>query len=242
MGYLADKLKGAAVETGATYSEAIPLSAPDTVNLLGQLYHGPVVLITDAFCYSACDMFAAGFQDHGIGTVLGVDANTGAGGANVLGHEDLRQVWTNGPLEKLPAQAQMRVSLRRTLRVRDHAGQPLEDLGVVPDETHQMTRADLLEDNRDLLARAGEILAGQAVRVFDVDVTDQQGFTVTLELTTENVPSVDVYVDGRPQDSHETPNGTKQIEVKLRSASSVVRLEGFEGRDLVAARTVAFGN
>ena len=61
------------IETGAQYSAAIPLYGEDSdeaVNETGQLYHGPVVLITDALCYSATDTFAAGFQDHQIGTVL----------------------------------------------------------------------------------------------------------------------------------------------------------------------------
>ena len=87
-----------------------PLSEPALVNAVGQLYHGPVVLITDALCYSACDMFAGGFADHEIGRILGVDANTGAGGANVLDHDQLRSEWTNGPLRALPAGAGMRGS------------------------------------------------------------------------------------------------------------------------------------
>ncbi|MFF3930493.1 S41 family peptidase [Streptomyces hirsutus] len=45
-----------------------------------------MVLITNARCYSATDIFAAGFQDHRIGPVLGTDENTGAGGANVWTH------------------------------------------------------------------------------------------------------------------------------------------------------------
>jgi hypothetical protein len=72
------------VETGAQYSSAIPLYPPALVNDQGQQYHGPVVLVTDGLCYSATDTFAAGFQDHEIGPVLGVDDNTGAGGANVF--------------------------------------------------------------------------------------------------------------------------------------------------------------
>jgi C-terminal processing protease CtpA/Prc len=39
----------------------------------GQKYFGPVILIIDALCYSTTDMFAAGFQDHNIGEVLGAD-------------------------------------------------------------------------------------------------------------------------------------------------------------------------
>lgn len=80
-----------AVSTGAMFSAGIPLSPEDVINKVGQLYFGPVVLVTDAYCYSACDMFAAGFQDHEIGPVLGVDETTGAGGANVLPTK--RLVW-----------------------------------------------------------------------------------------------------------------------------------------------------
>ena len=70
----------ASIETGAQYSSAIPLygeDSDDAVNQTGQVYHGPVVLVTDALCYSATDTFAAGFQDHEIGTVLGVDDDPG---------------------------------------------------------------------------------------------------------------------------------------------------------------------
>ena len=117
-----------------------PYRIPASVNMWGQVYHGPVVLITDAFCYSACDMFAAGFQDHGIGTIIGVDPTTGAGGANVLTHAQLLDDWAGGPLESLPRQAQMRIALRRTLRVGPNAGLPVEDLGVTPDEPYNMSR------------------------------------------------------------------------------------------------------
>ena len=45
-------------------------------NLFGQRYYGPVALIIDALCYSTTDIFAAGFQDHEIGPVIGT--TTGA--------------------------------------------------------------------------------------------------------------------------------------------------------------------
>ena len=155
-----------AVETGAIYSSAFPITPEDGANAIGQRYFGPVVLITDARCYSATDIFAAGFQDHGIGPVLGVDDNTGAGGANV---------WTHGLLKALldvPPDAR----IARTRRCRSRptcgcrsaarcgsgalAGTPVEDLGVAPDVRHEMTRRDVLENNVDLLERAGALLAG----------------------------------------------------------------------------------
>ena len=228
-----------AIETGAQYSTAIPLSEPALVNAVGQLYHGPVVLITDALCYSACDMFAGGFADHEIGRILGVDANTGAGGANVLDHDQLRSEWTDGPLRTLPAGAGMRVSLRRTLRVGVSAGQPVEDLGVQPHELHDMTRDDLLQGNRDLLDHAGQILSAGTPRVLDATVASVTGQDLLLEVTTRSVNSVDVYVDGRPQGPGgvPTPDGATTLAVQLPpSGAATIRLEGFVDGTLVAAR------
>ncbi|MEM9133157.1 MAG: S41 family peptidase [Actinomycetota bacterium] len=226
-----------ATETASQYSVGIPLSDPGLVNLVGQVYHGPVVLITDAFCYSACDMFAAGFQDHEIGTIIGVDANTGAGGANVLTHAQLRTDWTDGPLESLPRQAQMRVALRRTLRVGANAGLPVEDLGVTPDELYTMSRDDLLSGNVDLLNRAGEVLAAGTPRQLDVTNLVSTDRDVTFDLATAEITNVDVYLRDRPVDTVDTPDGTRSVTVRKPSdAEAPIRLEGFRFGDLVAAR------
>jgi Peptidase family S41 len=226
-----------ATETGAQFSAGVALSPEHLVNLVGQVYHGPVVLITDALCYSACDMFAAGFVDHGIGEVIGVDANTGAGGANVLDHGTLREIWPDGPLAELPAGAQMRVSLRRTLRVGANAGQPVEDLGVVPHVLQEVTLDDLLHENRDLLDAAAKILAGRPPRVLKAQIVPSQGDTVKLRLTATGASSLDVYVDGRPQVVGAAPGA----EVPLRvSQTSVVRVEAFADGALVGARQLTF--
>lgn len=221
------------VSTGAQYSGGIPFNSPDLVNSIGQVYHGPVVLITDAFCYSATDMFAAGFQDHMIGTILGVDNATGAGGANVLVHEKLREDWSGGPLKQLPAGAGMRVALRRTLRVGDRAGQSVEDLGVEPDVLVAMTEDDLLSSNRDLQNKAGEILAEGTPRKFRLE-SQRAGSMVTLEIATLNIPEVDIYVNGRPQGSADTPDGITTLTVEI-SPEGTLRLEGFENGALVGA-------
>jgi hypothetical protein len=107
-------------------------------------------------------MFAAGFQDHGIGPVLGVGANTGAGGANVWSHQLLRTLLDGTPLGNtyapLPGGADLRVAVRRTLRVGPSAGDVLEDLGVEPSPIYRMTKDDLLHGNRDLIATAAALL------------------------------------------------------------------------------------
>ena len=186
------------VTTGSAYSTAFPLYPADIVNSVGQVYQGPVVLVTDAQCYSACDIFAAGFQDHEIGPVLGVEANTGAGGANVVTHEELRTEWTSGALKQLPKGVQMRVALRRCLRVGARMGQPVEDLGVVPDALHELTKRDLLEENVDLMAAAGALLAQRQPRLLRFTSTAAGANKRKLTITTGSVASVDVYVDDRP--------------------------------------------
>src|ERR1019366_6312180 len=122
---------------------------------------GPLLLITDALIYSTTDIFAAGFQDHNIGPILGTAANTGAGGANVWTLELLQQIMPgkNSPFRHMPSHTSFRVAVRRTTRVGPRAGMPLEDLGVTPDYVHQMTRNDLLLANVDLINEAGKNLA-----------------------------------------------------------------------------------
>lgn len=148
------------LSTGAVYSQGFPIEDPGLTNAIGQKYKGPVVLITDARCYSTTDIFAAGFQDNKIGTILGVDDNTGAGGANVFTHELLDHLFsgTESPIKPLPNGAGMRVAIRRTTRVGDHAGLPVEDVGVTPDRIHRITQNDLLNGNEDLINAAAAIL------------------------------------------------------------------------------------
>ena len=229
------------IETGAQYSSAIPLYPAQAVNDVGQLYHGPVVLITDALCYSATDIFTAGFQDHQIGPVLGVDDNTGAGGANVWELSDFLLAWPGCPFEPLPGGARLRVALRRSLRVGNRSGQPLEDLGVIPDQRHRLTRRDLLAGNTDLMERAGELLAQGTSRQLDVSAIAQDG-GAALTVTTDNLTSVDIYLNGRPVGTSPVEDGDNSITIPIPEPTPVVvRLEGFDRDALVAARTLTIG-
>ncbi|WP_344846932.1 S41 family peptidase [Kribbella ginsengisoli] len=222
------------VSTGSAYSTALSLYPVDVVNSTGQLYQGPVVLVTDAQCYSACDIFAAGFQDHEIGPVLGVEGNTGAGGANVVTHEELRTEWTDGQLKQLPKGVQMRVALRRSLRVGTRIGQPLEDLGVVPDRLHELTKRDLIEENADLMAAAGVLLAERQPRLLRFTSAAAGAKKRKLTITTGSVTSVDVYVNGRPVATSATTDGSTQLTVP-GAAGDTIRIEGYDAGKLVAA-------
>jgi hypothetical protein len=231
-----------ALETGGVFSGAFPITPTDGANAIGQEYTGPVVLIIDARCYSATDIFAAGFQDHEIGPVLGVDDHTGAGGANVWTQALLKQLLEvpspepGTPYKQLPKGAGMRVAIRRTLRVGRIAGTPVEDLGVVPDEVHGMTKADLLNANSDLLARAGELLASRTSHSLVATATLGDDSNVTVELQVSNIDRADVFVDGRPRASLDV-SGTSASTTVSGASGAHVRVEGFAEGQLVASDT-----
>jgi hypothetical protein len=234
-----------ALETGATFSGAFPITPEDEANALGQGYNGPVILITDARCYSATDIFAAGFQDHHIGPILGVDNNTGAGGANVWTQSLLKQLLeiptpeADSPYKELPKGAGMRVSIRRTLRVGPLAGTPVEDLGITPDMLHRLTRNDVLSDNIDLLERAGQLVAALPVRTLMVTVTASTGGTLTLQLQVANLDRADVFVDRRPRASIDLTGPQATVTINGVPGATSVRVEGYATGQLVAVRTVA---
>jgi hypothetical protein len=231
-----------AVETGAAFSRGVPITPHDLANDVGQKYHGPVILITDALCYSATDIFAAGFQDHNLGKILGVDGNTGAGGANVWTHGLLQLLFegaADSPFESLPNGTNMRVSIRRTVRVGKQSGTPLEDLGVVPDERHFMTRDDVLSGNVDLINAAAHLLSELPQRTLHVEVQPQAGNHLGLRVTTQGFNRLDVYLDGRPQTSRDVSDGPVDISLENGSGAQDLELQGFEDNELVAARKVS---
>jgi hypothetical protein len=243
---------GDSVLTGATYSAGFPLTLDPLCNGIGQVYYGPVVLITDALSYSATDIFAAGFQDNQIGYVLGTSGNTGAGGANFWSLDDLRRAQkTNptSPFKELPKGAEMIVAMRRSIRVGACAGSPLEEFGVGPDELHLMTRRDVLEDNRDLMATAARLIRRQPS--FKLSVTP-----VTRKVTREivvsaasRVPSskaghgitrLDIYVGNRPVRSIDARGGAvRSTQVTIGKAGerpATVEVQAWDH----AGRLVAF--
>ncbi len=229
-----------ATETGASFSAARPITPVDGANEVGQTYHGPALLVTDARCYSATDFFAAGWADHGIGPILGVDVCTGAGGANVWTLQLLQQLMAGdpaSPYRSLPQGANMRVAIRRGLRVGALAGTPVEDLGVVPDSLHPLTRDDVLAGNTDLLDRAGEILAVLPVRRLDVATSLAAG-TLTVELATTGLDRVDVYLDGRPVASPTVAAPSTTVTVPGAGTGQLLRVDGFSTGQLVASRRV----
>ncbi len=138
------------------YSEARPLTPPEAANGVGRRYFGPVVLLVDGLTYSTAEMIAAGFQDHGIGPVLGTDESTGGGGGSPWSQNTIFQLSREEALRPSPHAAQMRVAVRRCLRSN---GTALESVGITPERLHRPTRADRLDGDAHLITTASRWLA-----------------------------------------------------------------------------------
>ncbi|MGH7292156.1 MAG: S41 family peptidase, partial [Myxococcota bacterium] len=227
------------VETGTDFSQGFPLLPMAAYNDIGQQYQGPVVLVTDALCYSTTDIFAAGFQDHGIGTVLGVDAATGAGGANVWEYALIASLAADSVLlpPRLPMDASFRFAVRRVTRVGDNAGLAVEDLGVRPEVVHRRTRKDVLERNVDLINRAAAILSQQPWQKLAVTRTS----ALSCRVTCTNINTVDAYLDNHPLQSHRVKASAFSLTLPrgARGTRAALRLEAFRNGRLVAATRLA---
>jgi C-terminal processing protease CtpA/Prc len=223
-----------AVETGAEYSQGLPLLPLAAYNDVGQQYQGPVVLVTDALCYSTTDIFAAGFQDNAIGPILGVDENTGAGGANVWEYPLIAQLLRRSA--QLPGKASFRFAVRRVTRIGKASGLPLEDLGVIPDEIHEFTRDDVLRSNVDLIRHAARLLAAmrrQRLAATQLDAT-------SVRVDSANVDCVDVFLQGRPFASQRIRRSTRgaasfMLSIPVSRTPRLLRLDGIRDEKLVAS-------
>lgn len=229
-----------ALETGAPHSAAIPFTPAALLARVPQTYFGPVVLVTDARCYSAADIFAAGFQDNRIGDVLGVDGNTGAGGGNIWRTPDLLgslPAADDFPFRPLPEGAELSIVIRRMLRVGERtAGTPLEDFGVVPDKQHTTTRADIEENDKDLVASATALLAAAPVRSFATTLAAADG-TLTATFTTTGMTRADVVVNDRVRATLDLGADPATAAVPVTDAPELVQLVGYAGDTPVAVHT-----
>ncbi len=204
-----------AVVTGATYSLGFPVSSEEECNNIGQVYYGPVILITDALSYSSTDIFAAGFQDNEVGKILGTSDNTGAGGANFWRYDDLRKALgrkSQSLFKPLPRDADLVFAMRRSIRVGKRDGRPLEELGIAPDHRHYMTKRDLLESNVDLIRQAAQILSTKPIYSLSIEPM-KGGLRIAASSKVrprdkrKRILRVDIFVNGRPHKTLNARNG-----------------------------------
>lgn len=113
-------------------------------------------------------------------------------------------------------------------------GQPVEDLGVVPDALHQLTKRDLLEDNADLMAAASQLLAQQQPRLLRFTSAATGAAKRQLTVTTGSIASIDVYVNARPVATKVTTDGNTQITIPA-AAGDALRIEGYDATGTLVA-------
>jgi C-terminal processing protease CtpA/Prc len=147
-----------AIAAGARYTKPRVITSADAANRYGQVWFKPVVILTDASCYSACDLFAASMQDHAGATIIGTHASTGAGGANVMEYDIFRIIFdaanpASNPFLTLPGHQGMRVSWRQTIRAGKNAGALIEDAGVKSDVVVRYQTADIVGGESRLLMK-----------------------------------------------------------------------------------------
>ena len=105
--------------------------------------------------------------------------------------------------------------MRRLLRVNEREGMPLEDLGVVPNYKHDMTKDDVLKGNIDLINHAAKLLAGLPLYKLSAKVSFLQLIESSTSALRPGVCSrLDVFSGGRPQLSLDVLNNSAQFVIK----------------------------
>jgi hypothetical protein len=211
-------------------------------------------LTTSATSYSAADIFAAGFQDHEIGPVMGVDSTTGGGGANVWFYRpSLGTSIPTAPLEgipkiQLPKGIDLQFAARRCLRTGKHLGIPVEEIGVETETgfRHRVTRDDLVHGDVDLRKHAIRILSQLPHCHFEASISESKsGITATVRCS--NVDRLDFYLDDRLAGSREfgkqkgdALDSTRFRRGRASLKANRLKIEGFRIADGESTRVVRY--
>jgi hypothetical protein len=217
-----------AVASGELYSRSVPLTPPTRCNDIGQRYPGPVLAVVDANTYSAGDLFAAGFVDNRIGTLVSVDEATEAGGANVWYPQHVHRALagTTAAIAQLPKGIGYTISFRRATRIGDAAGTGIEDVGILGHVRRPLTKNDLTNSNENLLAFCGRLLVSEEFTDLAVAASAN-----SVQIATTNLDRVDVFADGFPSESHLISNrrGNSTLVHQLTSPWSEIEIIGYVG-------------
>lgn len=221
----------AAMKAGKRYMDPMPLTPDKEANSFGQIWFRPVIVLTDAACYSACDVFSSLMQDMGAGVIIGIHKTTGAGGANVMEHKTFRAIMgqSDKTFEPLPFKQNMRVSWRQVIRSGKHDGKLLEDKGVESDIVVPLTKSDVGTASKTLMRTINEIItklapnykSGLAVRKGG-DVLLKNGDAARWKEKVFGVDSIDVLVEGKKLSTIVVPfsESEKEVEFSLDSLSN----------------------
>ncbi len=215
-----------AMDASDRYTKPLLLTTTREANRFGQVWFKPVVVLTDASCYSACDLFAAGMQDHAAATVIGTHHATGAGGANVMEYGSFRAVFggtnnSDNPFVSLPGNQSFRVSWRQTIRVGKNAGKLIENYGITPDIVIPYKRDDLAggesrEVMRSIHREIDKLLPRYKSSIALVSsVRMSNGERAAWVEKVKGVDSVDVMLDGVVVESYKVDSAGEELSIEL---------------------------
>jgi hypothetical protein len=143
------------------------------------------------------------------------------------------------PVQYLPNGVILGYSARMSTRTHLSTGLPLEDLGVEPDAIHKMTVRDVLQNNDDLIADAGNILSTMRGFKLIATVESSDVSAIKLNIETVNLDRLDVYVNDRPIQSIDIKGEqTKVVISKTGTGALEIQFDGYAKMNLVAIRRI----
>lgn len=223
------------------FSSAHFLSKPSSCNKIGQVFFGPIALIVDSGCYSSCEFFAAGFQDHRIGPVFGTSERTAGGGSEVWTSQYLLDCMQSfGPSKYTQIQNDLRsvdmtFSARRIIRSNANDCLDIETVGVRPCITYLQTRDDLLHSNRDMLRHvAANLLATCSDQdVIRITVSQDPLDDLRFSFHAKNADATLILVDGLPC---ALGRSDEIVSIKMPDVGSVIEIRAHVAERVVASK------
>lgn len=187
-----------AIASGRPFAADLPITLDRASNSGGTAYFKPVAVLTDARCYSTCDLFTAQMQDHGHALVWSAGERTGGGGANNVGHNDFLEELVAagsdpGPFAALPGGQDMGIAWRAMIRTGLHAGELIEDVGVEADRHVTRTLADLFTQDAGVLR---QITAELATRSASMQARVDAGSLAPIDVAPAEAGEVSLRVAG----------------------------------------------
>ncbi|MBC7420067.1 MAG: hypothetical protein H7328_05000 [Bdellovibrio sp.] len=247
-----------AVDLGKSMTEGIGITSAKFANSDGQFYFKPVIVLNNAKCFSACDMFSAAMQDSGAALIWGEDTRTGGGGGNVI-----RQTYFRGghqkenPFVELPHGQDMRIAWRQAVRAGKSKGLLIENRGVEADVFETINLDDIIHYDQFLMNRLSQRLKsmGQKQKGFARIVSNEritwltkQSYAIPVQLaqTSEIQIKADGKILGTQNVSSEGPelkpvfiNLTPSMQTNLKN-SGYLELVGLYRGNRVWRKTVDY--
>lgn len=143
----------------------------------------------------------------------------------------------NTKVKPLPKGATFTIAVRRTTRVNEKTGLPLEDLGIIPEHLYQLSKRDVVGHNEDLLTYAGEILSKLDLYVFEIDLTYEHNF-ILINIDSQNLDRIDIFIDNRPHISKNISDGSSQIKVNHEKNIKNIEIRGLKNNLLITVKKI----